>query len=236
MTKSSSKRNARAFEMLWKNTAERWFDDHAGEPGLIMPADRHASMLSVMDAYHSLNKYCSDQYMKTPEGPLNQRKIAACVTYAIVMVRPIGVDVRVDGYDRPCISGKKGSIPLLANERLALSVAASIILSFLEYAVRDDECQIRTREMRDRALAEINGGLDFMDRKDGGEWLLNMEKTLALRYEVWVDSRDNSLGFWDIPLLASMYAYIEAHVFSDPDTYVAVQRCFRASGGHERVF
>lgn len=213
------RRDPYAFEQVWNNIIRPWCDEHAKESGVSLK-DEQAAKGRLMGAYHYLNEYCSEMYMDDPGPPLNQRKIAACLMYAIAATRPLTIDMDAAG----CLeipknddgSERRGSIPFFANERLAISTACSIILSYLEYAVNDKErCQL-SEEARNAALSRIKRGINLLEEVDHGEWLLNLEKALALTA---VEGNIN------IPLMSCLVAYLESTVL-DSKTYVKALEAF----------
>lgn len=224
------RRDPYAFEKVWKEIIWEWCQSHKDEPGVSLKDERVAKG-RLMGAYNRLNEYCSDMYMNDSRPPLNQRKVAACFMYAIASTRPLTIDMNVAG----CLetpnnddgSERKGSIPFFANERLAISTACSIILSYLDYAVSDKKrCEL-SQGAREVAEARINGGIDLLEEVDHGEWLLNLEKALALTA---VEGNIN------IPLMSCLVAYLESTVL-DADTYAEVLKAFErvAREASERV-
>lgn len=216
---SRIRRDPNAFDNLWNAVILRWYREHASEPGLSMP-DPAVSKTKLMDVYHYLNRYCSESYMDNSESPLNQRKIAACLLFAISSTRPISVDQSIPGCtEQPMGKNgipRKGSMPFFANERLAISTAVSVILSYLEHAVDDHTRCSLTIEQRASAKLQIDHGIDLLEDKDGGEWLLNFEKALALTA---IEGNIN------IPLASCLVAYLEATVL-DNETYCEVLKAF----------
>lgn len=213
------RRDPLAFEKLWDAIVIPWWQEHADEPGVSFN-DVPIAKQRLMDAYHYLNEYCSDSYMDSPDPPLNQRKIAACLLFAIAATRPLTIDMSVAG----CMESPKrvdgslrvGSSPFYANERLAICVACSVVLAYLETAVRDKDRCLLTESQRDEAFRAIDRGIDLLEEKDGGAWLLNFEKALALTA---VEGNIN------IPLMSCLVAYLEATVL-ETSTYQEVLKAF----------
>lgn len=196
------KRSPEAFEHVWEAIIEREIRDLCKEDAVfcdsLTMAKRH-----IQRAYNHFNKQCSELYMADPGKPLNQRKIAACYAQAIVMERPLRIDYLDDRCTEPPLVGERlayESRPCFANERLAIHTACSVLVSFLRKAIRDDRC-VLTVAQRDQAELCLNKGVYLLQDLDGGEFLLNLERTLSLM------SLDDN---YNTPLLACLFSYWES--------------------------
>lgn len=216
------KRDPLAFDALWDDVVVSWYRKHSNEPGISMPnqADAHDR---VKEAYDYLNRYCTSLYMEEEEPLLNQRKVAACLTYAIIATKPIDVDLDVPGSMIPAIEGQKGSLPALANERLAIATILAVIESYVEHAINDSvRCRL-TAPQRRVAEERLKMGVDLLYDIDGGEWLLNFERSLG-----WTVIEGN----YNIPLLSCLIAYLESTIVPG-NVYAEVLRAFGRAAGDE---
>ena len=217
-----------AFDGLWDTIVAPWCRMHATEPGVSLE-DEDVSRQRLMAAYHHLADHSSEAYMDAQSPALDHRSVAACLMFATAATRPLAVDVHAEGCMEPPRrqdgSPRLGSVPFYANERLAIAVACSIVLSYLETAVLDQTRCDLTQAQRDEALRAIEGGIDLLEDRDGGAWLLGLEKALALTAIE---------GDINIPLMSCLVAYLEAQVL-DADIYQVVLGAFERVSGEGRT-
>ena len=211
--------DGRSLDGLWDAVIGPWCRMHAMEPGVSLE-DEEVARQRLSAAYHHLAAHGSDAYMDAPAIPLDHRSVAACLMFAIAATRPLAVDIDADGCMEPPRredgSPRLGSAPFYANERLAICVAVSVVMSYRETAVRDETRCDLTQEQRDEALRAIEGGVNLLEDVDGGAWLLGLEKALALTAIE---------GDINIPLMSCLLSHLEA-TFLAPDTYRAVLGAF----------
>lgn len=217
------KRDPLAFEGIWKNVVIPWYKLHLKEPGISMSNENDAHN-RVKEAYDYLNRYYTSLYMEEEEPLLNQRKVAACWVYAVVATKPIDVDLDVLGCWEPAIEGIKGSLPALANERLAIGIIIAVIETYVERAVEDSEHYL-TKEQNKAAAEALKRGMNLLYDVDGGEWLLNFERSLG-----WTVIEGN----YNLPLLSCLIAYLESTILPG-DIYAEALRAFRRASEDEAV-
>lgn len=101
----------------------------------------------IWEKYVSLNSYCKNNYMKSPDGKIDRHKVAACYMIAIAMLRPMRFVEKIDNKE----------VPLAINEMLAITVGLSLVRAFAISAIRENENI--NKEDADSLVAKFENGI-----------------------------------------------------------------------------
>lgn len=117
------------FEDIWDNIILKLFSEMTPQKDVFI-APR--SKKKIFKEYQKQKTFLKLNYMENPNTHLDRHKIAACMLYAIVKVRPI--KIKKFSVWRKFISGTRYTPEfLMLNEYLGLYTAFSIIESFRVY-------------------------------------------------------------------------------------------------------
>lgn len=112
-------------ERLIRPTYERYEKSHGG---IICP---EYELTEIKEYYEDLIGYAKKHYMSNQEGVLNRHKVSAALMIAILKAKPIK-KISADYY-APNEGGSAKAWPF--NERLAITVALSVLRCFIEARV-----------------------------------------------------------------------------------------------------
>lgn len=117
----------------------------------------------IWGKYVTLNKYCKENYMKSPEGKIDRHKVAACYMLAVATTRPMRFVEKINGE----------VVPLAINEMLAITVALSLLRAFSISAIRNND-KIE-KEEADRLVSKFADGIKTPAEKmvNHGDYLEN---------------------------------------------------------------
>lgn len=147
---TQTRQNPLLFLSLWGNVIEPEIQGLVGERG-VRCDDLVAARDRIYAAYLYFNSYCRSAYYQDDAALIDRHQIAACLTYAVLVAEPLTVD--------SALAIEKS---YYANERLALTLACSTLVSFLaQYhfdrmheGIADHAEYQRIRAARDKLLQE----------------------------------------------------------------------------------
>lgn len=138
------KRSRKTFDRYWALVILPEIISLTSEPGVTCASLDYARD-SIYNAYCNLNRYYSEKYLRQGTDLLDRHKVAACYSYAIVAAQPLTIaeDIIVQSADIKEIYGQTCSesstqivLSSIANGRLALSVGASVLMSYMRQSIR----------------------------------------------------------------------------------------------------
>ena len=122
----------------------------------------------IWEKYVSLNTYCKNNYMKSPEGKIDRHKVAACYMIAITTLQPMKFIEKING----------NKVPLAINETLAITVGLSIVRAFAISSInKKNEIDNETKE---KLVAKFEDGIKLPEGElvNHGEYLDNYAREL----------------------------------------------------------
>lgn len=123
----------------------------------------------IWSSYVYFNTYVKTNYMKDKVILLDRHKVTACYMAAIATVRPMRFVGKIDGL----------SVPLAINEQLAITIAFSLLCSYIITKTKQDE-SLEDDKKKD-IISKMNNGIYIPDNSMvwHGSYLDNYANELA---------------------------------------------------------
>ena len=169
------------FDKIWNTVVLSEFAEYEKKfPGLFLYSN---SKRDVFEEYSRQNNYCKHYYMKDPTKPLDRHKVSSAIIIAILKVEPIRMSSELYIEDKEHL--------WLFNQKLAITVGLSVLVSFIEYDNEENE-ELLNKTRNGIIYPEANHGTYinnfatelYYTHKDGNYNLLALANELFL-LECW---------------------------------------------------
>ncbi|MBO5474341.1 MAG: hypothetical protein J6A08_11260 [Lachnospiraceae bacterium] len=135
-----------SYEMIWDKVIRKEIDNYQSSYVNCIELIPNVKE-EIWKKYVSLNVYCKNNYMKSPEGKIDRHKVAACYMIAIAMLRPMRFVQKIDNKE----------VPLAINEMLAITVGLSLVRAFAIAAIKENDSI--NKEDADILVAKFEDGI-----------------------------------------------------------------------------
>lgn len=134
------------YEIIWEKVIRKEIDNYQSSYVNCIELIPNVKE-EIWKKYVSLNVYCKNNYMKSPEGKIDRHKVAACYMIAIAMLRPMRFVEKIDNKE----------VPLAINEMLAITVGLSLVRAFAIAAIKENDSI--NKEDADILVAKFEDGI-----------------------------------------------------------------------------
>lgn len=135
-----------SYEIIWEKVIRKEIDNYQSSYVNCIELIPNVKE-EIWKKYVSLNVYCKNNYMKSPEGKIDRHKVAACYMIAIAMLRPMRFVEKIDNKE----------VPLAINEMLAITVGLSLVRAFAIAAIKENDSI--NKEDADILVAKFEDGI-----------------------------------------------------------------------------
>ena len=202
-----TKRNPDAFDSLWEGVFEPKVELLCEQNNVIL---RPGAKDTVWNAYCNFNVLSSERYTRDSDHRLDRHKVAACYACAVLKAMPLDVGEYAALHDKEAA---------LANERLAVTVGASVLANFLSEVIDD----IGSMSEGDRKIAkeQVARGVKF-PQVGHGTYLSNLLDCFSsMQIE----------GNYNLPLMFQLMFVWEQWIFETEEYYAAVIEYYAERNG-----
>ena len=135
-----------SYEIIWENVISKELDNYQSIYVNCIELIPNVKE-EIWNKYVSMNIYCKNNYMKSPDGKLDRHKVAACYMAAIAMLRPMRFVKKINPDD----------VFLAINETFAITVGLSLVRAFAIAAIKEN--RNINEEESNMLIAKFEGGI-----------------------------------------------------------------------------
>lgn len=117
-----------SYEVIWTEIIEKEIKKYIKKYDNFIEIIPNAKEL-IWERYVYLNNYCKTNYMKLVDGKIDRHKVASCYLISISSVKPICFMAKTEDV--------KDDMYCIINERLAITVALSVLRAFIMSAIKN---------------------------------------------------------------------------------------------------